>query len=81
MWPAQQWIPRGGASSTAPHHEEFQVDRTRDHNFRVLASSLLTNGPVTSVPGEIHISTSDSINYSSLTTKAESIIESPRDPN
>ena len=79
MWPAQQWIPRGGASSTAPQHKEFQQDRTGDHNFQVLASSLLTNGPVTSVPGEISISTSDSINFSSLMTKADTIIESPRD--
>ena len=79
MWPAQHWIPCGGASSTAPQHEEFQQDRTGDHNFRVLAASLLTPGPVTPVPGEISVSTSDSIDFSELMTKPDTIIESPRD--
>ena len=55
------------------------MDRTKDQNFRVLASSLLTTGPVTSVPGEISISTRDSFDLLSILTKADSIKESPRD--
>ena len=78
MWPTQQWIPRGGASTTTLQCEEYQVDRTKDQNFWVLTSSLLATKPVTSVPGEISISTRDSFDFSSLMTKADSIRKSAK---
>ena len=53
----------------------------RDRVFQVQSSSHNPSGPVTPVPGESQLSTSVSINYSSLLTKDESIIETPRDPN
>ena len=48
-----------------------------------LVAGQLSNfsGRVTPVPGESQLSTSVSIDYSSLLTKDESIIETPRDPN
>ena len=58
---------------------ESKATQTRDQLFWVLDSSSLTTRPVTSVPGEISISTRDSFDLSSLLTKADPIKESPRD--
>ena len=82
MWPAQQWTLCGLASTKAPQQEELQVAMARDHAFRVQSSSHNPSVPVTQpVPGESQLSTSVSINYSPLMNKAESIIETHRDPN
>ena len=81
MWPAQQWTLCGGASTKVPQHKELQVARARDHAFQVHSASLNPSGPVTPVPGESQLSTRVSIDYSSLLTKDESIIETPRDPH
>ena len=80
MWPAPTWIPcGGGAPSHTLQHMESQAAGTRDQLFQVLDSSSLSTRPVTSVPGEISISTRDSFDLSSLLTKADPIKESPRD--
>ena len=53
----------------------------RDQAFPVQHTSTNYSGPVTPVPSESLLSPSVSIDYSSLLTKDESIIETPRDPN
>ena len=55
------------------------MDRVRDQAFQDHISAH--SRPVTPVPGESQLSTSVSINYSLLMTKAESIIKTPRFPN
>ena len=81
MWPAQQWTPCGGVSSTHPQHEESQVVQARDQAFWVQSSTYNPSGPVTPVPGESVLSPSVSIDYSALLAKPESIIETLRDSN
>ena len=75
MWPTQSWTPSGGAPSTDPLRRESNQDGYEDNEFQVLAAPLLTPGPVTLAPGET--STEDSIDFSKLMTKPETIIESP----
>ena len=77
MCPAYSSTLHGGESAKAPQ----QMDKARGQTFQVHSSSHNPSGPVTPVPGEIQLSTSVSIDYSSLLIKDESIIETPRDPN
>ena len=58
-----------------------QVVRARDHAFQVHNNTSNPSGPATLVQGESQLSTSFSIDYLSLLTKDESIIETPRDLN
>ena len=51
------------------------------HAFRVSFSTHFSRGPTSSVPGESQLSTGVSIDYSSLMTKDESIVETPGDSN
>ena len=55
--------------------------QARDQAFRVHYPTNNYSVSVTPVPGESQLSTSVSIDYLSLLTKDESIIETPRDPN
>ena len=80
MWPENTQIPRGGDSSSQfLQSMEPQAARPRESLFWVKDSSLLSTRPITSVPGEISISTRDSFDLSLLLTKADPIKESPRD--
>ena len=75
MW---QWILH---HDRRPQYDELhQVIKARDHAFLVQHNTPNPNGPVTLVPGESQLLTSVSIDYSSLLTSEESIIETPRDP-
>ena len=81
MWPAEQWTPRNGVSPIHPQCKESPVVQARDQAFRVHNPTYNFSGSVTPVPGESQLSTSVSIDFSLLMTKAEAIIETPRDPN
>ena len=49
-------------------YREFTQDGNKDLDFWVLAAPLLTSGPITPAPGEINISTAESIDFSELKT-------------
>ena len=69
-------------SGARPHYNKLlHVANARDYAFQVHSTTPNPSGPVTPVPGESQLSTSVSIDYLSLLTKDESIIETPRDPN
>ena len=74
-----QWTHHHGRTSR--FDDLHQVAKARDHAFWAHSTTPNPSGSVTLVRGESHLSTSISIDYLSLLTKDESIIEIPKDPN
>ena len=76
MW---QWTSQTGDRPCCD--KVHQIVQARDYTFWVHSSSNSSSGPTPSVSGESQLSTDVSIDYSSLMTKDELIVETPRDSN
>ena len=73
MWPAQHWTPGEGAHNKNPLRQDSNADRLEENpGIQAPPSSIL--GSVLQAPSN---STDDSIDFSELMTKPETIIESP----